>query len=51
MGQFLELCSCLVPILGVLSFVVAPYYDHWLPRDISEHGHTIDHLFYVHPAG
>lgn len=36
----------LVPLLGVATFVVAPYYNHWLPRDLSEHGHTIDHLFY-----
>jgi cytochrome c oxidase subunit 2 len=36
----------LVPVLGCATFIVAPYYDIWLPRDISAHGHTIDHLFY-----
>src|SRR5687768_203988 len=35
----------LMLVFGVLSFVVAPYYDHWLPRDISETGWAIDHLF------
>lgn len=35
----------MVPVLGVATFVVAPYFNHWLPPDISEHGHTIDHLF------
>jgi cytochrome c oxidase subunit 2 len=36
----------LVPVLGVASFALAPVYQHWLPVDVSEHGHTIDHLFY-----
>jgi cytochrome c oxidase subunit 2 len=36
----------LVPVLGVASFAVAPLYRHWLPVDVSQHGHTIDHLFY-----
>jgi cytochrome c oxidase subunit 2 len=36
----------LVPVLGVASFVAAPLYRHWLPVDVSQHGHTIDHLFY-----
>jgi cytochrome c oxidase subunit 2 len=35
----------LVPVLGVATFVVAPWYDHWLPRDVSLHGATIDRLF------
>ena len=35
-----------VPIWGVAAFVVAPWYDHWLPKDVSAHGHTIDSLFY-----
>jgi cytochrome c oxidase subunit 2 len=34
-----------VPIFGVLTFVVAPYYNIWFPRDISEHGRVIDNLF------
>ena len=46
MGKFWSLIFLLVPVLGVAAFVVAPWYDLWLPRDISEHGHTIDHLFY-----
>lgn len=46
MGKFWSLVFLLVPILGVASFAVAPVYQHWLPHDISEHGHTIDHLFY-----
>jgi cytochrome c oxidase subunit 2 len=36
----------LVPICGVALFVVAPYFNWWMPKDVSEHGHTIDHLFY-----
>jgi cytochrome c oxidase subunit 2 len=36
----------LVPVLGCLTFIVAPYFDIWLPQDISAHGRTIDHLFY-----
>ena len=36
----------LVPILGVATFVAAPYFNIWLPRDISEHGRTIDNLFF-----
>jgi cytochrome c oxidase subunit 2 len=36
----------LVPVLGVACFAVAPVYKHWLPLDVSENGHTIDHLFY-----
>lgn len=35
----------LVPILGVATFVWAPYSNHWMPHDISEHGHQIDHLW------
>lgn len=35
----------LVPILGVATFLLAPAYNIWLPRDVSEHGRTIDGLF------
>jgi len=35
----------LVPIFGVGVFLAAPYLNSWLPRDVSEHGRTIDHLF------
>ncbi len=46
MGKFWSIVFLMVPVLGVAAFVVAPWYNHWLPPDISEHGHTIDHLFY-----
>ena len=36
----------LVPILGVATFVAAPLFNIWLPRDVSEHGRTIDNLFF-----
>jgi cytochrome c oxidase subunit 2 len=45
-GKFWSLVFLMVPVLGVASFVVAPWYNHWLPRDISQNGATIDHLFY-----
>jgi len=44
-GKLWSLLFLLVPVLGVATFVVAPWYDHWLPPDVSEHGATIDHLF------
>jgi cytochrome c oxidase subunit 2 len=44
-GKFCAVLILLTLIFGVLSFVVAPYYDHGLPRDISETGWAIDHLF------
>lgn len=46
MGKLWSVLFLLVPILGVAVFVVAPWYKHWLPVDVSQHGHTIDHLFY-----
>lgn len=45
MGRFWSLLFLLVPILGVLCFALAPALGYWLPPDISEHGHRIDHLF------
>lgn len=45
MSKYWSLAFLAVPILGVAVFVAAPYYNHWLPKDISEHGHKIDHLF------
>ena len=45
MGKIWALLFLLMLIFGVASFVVAPYYDHGLPRDISETGWAIDHLF------
>ena len=32
--------------MGVATFVAAPYFKIWLPRDVSAHGHAIDHLFF-----
>ena len=45
-GKFWATLFLLVPVLGVACFIAGPIYDIWLPRDISQHGHTIDHLFY-----
>jgi len=47
-GKFWALMFLLVPIFGVGLFVwayVQPENRIWLPRDVSEHGHQIDHLF------
>jgi cytochrome c oxidase subunit 2 len=44
-NRFWALLFLSVPVLGVLTFVIAPYYNHWFPRDISEHGRVIDSLF------
>ncbi|MEX0713040.1 MAG: cytochrome c oxidase subunit II [Pirellulales bacterium] len=46
MGKFWSLLFLLVPVLGVGLFWWAPGAGYWLPRDISRHGHQIDHLFY-----
>ena len=46
MGKFWSLLFLSVPILGVACFAFAPWYKIWLPSDVSEHGHMIDHLFY-----
>lgn len=45
MNRFWSLLFLMVPIFGVATFVVAPYFNHWFPRDISEHGRVIDQLF------
>ena len=45
MNRFWSCLFLLVPIGGVATFVAAPYFNIWLPRDISERGHTIDSLF------
>ena len=45
MPGFWALLFLLVPILGVATFVFAPSYNIWLPRDVSTHGGTIDGLF------
>lgn len=46
MGKFWSLLFLLVPILGVYCFIYGYQYGIWLPEDVSEHGHTIDHLFF-----
>ena len=45
MNRFWALVFLMVPVLGVATFVVAPYFNHWFPKDISEHGRVIDELF------
>ena len=45
MGKFWCLLFLLVPILGVGLFLWAPPAGYWLPSDVSERGHHIDHLF------
>jgi cytochrome c oxidase subunit 2 len=46
MGKFWSLLFLLVPILGVYCFIYGWQENIWLPKDVSEHGHTIDHLFF-----
>ena len=38
MKHFWAIVFLTVPIFGVLTFVVAPMFNHWFPQDISEHG-------------
>ena len=45
MKNFWSFLFLLVPIGGVVTFLVAPYFNIWLPKDISEHGRVIDSLF------
>jgi cytochrome c oxidase subunit II len=45
-GKFWSLLFLLVPVLGVATFWFGADYGMALPRDISEHGHQIDHLYY-----
>lgn len=45
-GIFWAILFLAVPVLGVATFAVAPSINVWLPKDISEHGHEIDSLFY-----
>ena len=45
MGKLWSLLFLTVPILGVAIFWWAGVGNMWLPKDVSEHGHTIDHLF------
>lgn len=46
MNRFWALLFLLVPVMGVLTFVIAPYQGWWFPPDISAHGRTIDDLFF-----
>ena len=46
MPGFWPLLFLLVPIMGVATFALAPRYNIWLPRDVSEHGGVIDGLFF-----
>lgn len=45
MGKFWSITFLMVPVLGIGLFFWAPAAGYWLPRDISEHGYQIDHLF------
>ena len=45
MGVVWSLLFLAVPILGVATFAIAPAFDVWLPKDVSEHGKSIDGLF------
>ncbi len=45
-GMFWAILFLAVPVLGVATFAVAPSINIWLPKDVSEHGHEIDSLFY-----
>jgi cytochrome c oxidase subunit 2 len=45
-GIFWGLLFLAVPVLGVVTFAVAPAYDIWLPKDVSVHGAAVDGLFY-----
>lgn len=44
-GKYWSFVFLSVPIWGVGAFWWGAQTSHWLPRDISEHGHTIDHLW------
>ncbi len=46
MNKLWSLLFLTVPILGVACFWWGASGYMWLPPDISEHGHTIDHLYY-----
>jgi cytochrome c oxidase subunit 2 len=50
MGRFWSILFLVVPIVGVGLFVwpmadLWPMQGHWLPEDVSSHGHVIDGLF------
>lgn len=45
LGIIWSLVFLAVPVLGVATFAVAPAFDIWLPKNVSEHGPTVDGLF------
>jgi len=50
-GWLWSLVFLMVPVLGVTVFAlsmaeVGPFYRHWLPDNVNEHGGVIDRLFY-----
>ena len=45
-GILWSLIFLAVPVLGVATFAIAPSYNIWLPKNVSEHGSSIDGLFY-----
>jgi cytochrome c oxidase subunit II len=45
-GKFWSILFLLMTVGGVLCFALAPYYNHSLPRDVSETGWAIDHLYF-----
>jgi cytochrome c oxidase subunit II len=44
-GKFWSILFLCVTIFGVGTFVAAPTLNAWLPKDVSDIGHHIDHLF------
>jgi cytochrome c oxidase subunit 2 len=44
-GKFWSILFLCVTIFGVGAFIVAPTLNAWLPKDVSDIGHHIDHLF------
>jgi cytochrome c oxidase subunit II len=45
-GKFWSLLFLSVPIWGIAVFAAAPFTGYDLPKDVSEHGHQIDHLWH-----
>jgi cytochrome c oxidase subunit 2 len=50
-GRFWSILFLMVPVFGIGIFVWAimdwwPMQGHWLPSNINDYGHVIDHLFY-----
>lgn len=45
MGKFWSILFLCVTIFGVGTFIIAPQLNAWLPKDVSDIGHHIDHLF------